>query len=668
MKTLRSIIVVLIILLLSASAVGAQNPSAALRHVAPPGFMVGAAVQATMLEGDVLYAQTFTREYNTLVPENTMGFAAIHPQRDKFSFNATDKLVTFAENNGMQVRGSVSIWHGALPSWVTNGNFDRTQLIEVMRQHITGVMQHYQGRINVWNVVNEAVMSNGSLRDSIWSRVIGTDFIDIAFQIAHEVNPDAKLFYNDYGMEGLGAKSNVVYNLVKGMVERGIPIDGVGFQMHVKVDQYPSANDVAQNIQRLAELGLEIQITEMDVQIQTGSGPVQDRLTKQAEIYGDMLDVCLNNSACTGFITWGFTDRYTWLTNKTGTTEYPLPFDTNYQVKPAYTELLNELASVNTPPQQPPPPTPIPQPIPDHPAVVIDVQPNGNQIAVNFRLFKMQGLYGLEANCATDPNILGGLTRADGAGFNASNSFFIDQGFNAANGSWIVAASRLLPAEPIQGDMIAFSLGYTLKATGNPNLSCTMRAVDRNGRDLVVEVINGAMATTQPVNVLDEDLIQPPVESPVILVPAETQLSNVAGVVTYPNPTDNTGISVELMGGDYVVLASVITEANGAYQFTDVPAGGYYLRASAPGHLAVMKPILVDGNSPVVDLSTDTLIAGDTDNNGIVDLLDASFIGANFNLQAPPAPLEIDLNRDNLVNIGDLVLVGTNFGASTPGQ
>ncbi|MBZ0280593.1 MAG: carboxypeptidase regulatory-like domain-containing protein, partial [Anaerolineae bacterium] len=311
---------------------------------------------------------------------------------------------------------------------------------------------------------------------------------------------------------------------------------------------------------------------------------------------------------------------------------------------------------------------PQPLPIPDHPAVLVDVQPNGGQLAVNFRLFKIEGLYGLEANCSADPNVLGGLTRADGDGFNASNSFFIDQGFNATSGAWLVAASRLLPAEPIAGDLTAFSLGYTLKNSGDPKLNCTLRAVDRNGRDLIVEVINGTVAPLQPAAVVQPDLMQPPVEMPVILVPGEAQFSSVAGVVTYANPTDNTGINVELMGGDYEVLAQIVTSVNGAYQFTDVPAGAYYLRASAPGHLQVLKTILVDGNSPVVDLSTDTLIAGDTDNNGVVDITDASFIGANFNLQAPPAPLEIDLNRDNLVNIGDLVLVGTNFGATSPGQ
>ena len=150
-----------------------------------------------------------------------------------------------------------------------------------------------EGQVNIWDVVNEAINNDGSLRDSIWSRGIGPDYLDLAFRWAHEANPQARLFYNDYGGEGLGQKSNAIYNLVAGMIKRGVPINGVGLQMHVSVDGYPPPQDVLANMKRLAALGLEVQITEMDVRIQDDPRPMQVRLAAEAQIYRDMLSTCL---------------------------------------------------------------------------------------------------------------------------------------------------------------------------------------------------------------------------------------------------------------------------------------------------------------------------------------------------------------------------------------
>src|SRR5205085_2625309 len=127
---------------------------------------------------------------------------------------------------------------------------------------------HYRGRVNIWDVVNEALNDDGTLRNSLWLQVIGPDYIDWAFRWAHEANPQAQLYYNDYGGEGLGPKSDAIYNLVKGLLRRGVPINGVGLQMHVSIDDYPKPQDVLANMQRLAALGLKVQITEMDVEVQ----------------------------------------------------------------------------------------------------------------------------------------------------------------------------------------------------------------------------------------------------------------------------------------------------------------------------------------------------------------------------------------------------------------
>ena len=203
-----------------------------------------------------------------VTPEVSMKFDATKPERGYYDFTEGDILVAFAKAHNMQVRGHNLVWYMALPSWLTTGHFTRDELISILHDHIFAEVSHYRGQVNIWDVVNEAINNDGSLRDSIWSRGIGHDYLDLAFRWAHEANPQARLFYNDYGGEGLGQKSNAIYNLVAGMIKRGVPINGVGLQMHVSLDGYPPPQDVLSNMKRLAALGLEVQITEMDVKIQ----------------------------------------------------------------------------------------------------------------------------------------------------------------------------------------------------------------------------------------------------------------------------------------------------------------------------------------------------------------------------------------------------------------
>jgi len=214
-----------------------------------------------------------------------------------------------------------------------------------MKDHIFTVVSHYRGQVNMWDVVNEAIGNDGKMRDTLWYRDIGPDYLDWAFRWAHEANPQAHLFYNDYGAEGLNLKSDAVYSLVKGMLQRGVPIYGVGLQMHTSILNAPVKQDVIANMNRLAALGLKVQITEMDVQIQGDTRPMAQRLTAQAKVYSDMLHVCLVVKTCESFVMWGFTDRYTWIPSATGHPDAPLIFDTNYRPKPAYTSMIQELRS-----------------------------------------------------------------------------------------------------------------------------------------------------------------------------------------------------------------------------------------------------------------------------------------------------------------------------------
>jgi endo-1,4-beta-xylanase len=214
------------------------------------------------------------------------------------------------------------------------GSFSREEWINILRDHITTVVSRYQGKIYAWDVVNEAVNDDGSLRDTVWLRNIGPEYLDLAFRWAHEADPNALLFYNDYGGEGLNQKSNAIYDLVNGLLDRGVPINGVGLQMHVSLEYSPSPQEVAENMARLSNLGLDVHITELDVRLEL---PVtEEKLAAQARIYQELLEVCLNVDNCKAFVMWGFTDRYSWISSFFRGYGSALIFDSSYHAKPAY--------------------------------------------------------------------------------------------------------------------------------------------------------------------------------------------------------------------------------------------------------------------------------------------------------------------------------------------
>ena len=327
-----------------ASEPPSPTPPPSLRCLAQArGISIGAAVGFPYLRDEPVFAETLGREFSMLTPENAMKFGLVHPDRDRYDFAGADFIVDFAEAHGMQVRGHTLVWHFQLPSWLTDRTWTRDELIDILREHITTVVGHYRGRVAAWDVVNEAVADDGSLRDTIWLRGIGPEYIDLTFRWAHEADPDAQLFYNDYAAEGLGPKSDAVYDLVQGLVERGVPIDGVGLQMHVSLRWPPDAEAVAANMARLGALGLQVHVTEMDVRIQDGVGTPEQRLAAQARIYRDIVNVCLESSACKAFVTWGFTDRHSWIPAFTGHPDTPLLFDESYRPKPAYYAIMDAL-------------------------------------------------------------------------------------------------------------------------------------------------------------------------------------------------------------------------------------------------------------------------------------------------------------------------------------
>jgi endo-1,4-beta-xylanase len=307
------------------------------------GILIGTAVDANALVQDSKYAAVLGREFNLVTPENAMKFDALEPAPGVFDFKQADAIVAFAKAHQMQIHGHNFVWYQALPDWIKQGSFTKAQLSSILHDYITTVMKHYKGQVMMWDVVNEALTDQGAFRSSIWYNTMGPDFLDEAFRWAHEADPQVQLFYNDYGAETEGVKSDAIYALVKGMLARGVPINGVGFQMHVGLNSAPSEQAVIANMQRFAALGLKVQISEMDVMIQGDPRPLEQKLQAQAQIYQNMLSACLAVSACESFTMWGFTDRYTWIPASTGHPDQPLIFDSNYQRKPAYTALVQTL-------------------------------------------------------------------------------------------------------------------------------------------------------------------------------------------------------------------------------------------------------------------------------------------------------------------------------------
>lgn len=327
--------------LLAASPARAADTLRAL--AVPAGLHIGSSVRADALQTDPAYARLLAHEFNLVTPENAMKFSVVQPERGRFDFAQADALVEFAEANGMQVNGHVLVWHQQLPDWLTQGNFDSGELKAILREHIRTLVTRYRGRVASWDVGAEAVDENGRLRETFWSRGIGPDYLALAFRWAHEADPQAHLRYNDYGGEGDGAKSDGIYDLMIELRRRGTPIHGVGLQMHASLKEVPRASEVRINMKRLAALGLESHISEMDVMLSLPASRAD--LRAQAALYRDVLQACLAVPQCRSFSTWGASDRYSWIPAFFPGQGDALLFDKDNRAKPAYQSVQRLLRS-----------------------------------------------------------------------------------------------------------------------------------------------------------------------------------------------------------------------------------------------------------------------------------------------------------------------------------
>lgn len=368
---LRPCLLLVPVLCLS-NLVGAAQSPATLKDAFHGGFVVGAAINAEQITGAATRDdQLIARQFNSITPENAMKWEAIHPLPGVYDFTLADQYVEFGQKNHMFIVGHCLIWHNQVPSWVFQDEkgkpLGREALLKRMRDHIQTVVGRYKGKVNSWDVVNEALNEDGTLRQSPWLQIIGDDYIVKAFQYAHEADPDAQLNYNDYNLE-TPAKRKGAIALVLKLKAAGVPIAVVGDQGHLHLDD-PSVTDVETTITDLAAAGVKVAITELDIDVlpsawgltaevslKLQSDPkfnpypkglpdqVQQALAKR---YADLFTVFWRHREVVSRVTlWGVTDAQSWLNNwpVRGRTSYPLLFDREGKPKPAFYAVLKTAA------------------------------------------------------------------------------------------------------------------------------------------------------------------------------------------------------------------------------------------------------------------------------------------------------------------------------------
>jgi endo-1,4-beta-xylanase len=348
----------------------AQDAGAAdgLKDLFRGAFLVGAALAPQQFTGrDTASVALIRREFNAISPENVLKWERVHPEPDRYDFGPSDAYVAFGQRNGMFVLGHTLVWHSQVPRWVfqdADGKpLGRDQLLARMKEHIDTVVGRYRGRINGWDVVNEALNEDGTLRESPWKRIIGPDYIAKAFQYAHAADPAAELYYNDYSLENPAKRAGAV-RLVRSLLDAGIPVHAVGNQEHLKL-RSPTPAAVDSTIRAFAALGVKMNVSELDIDllppaVRGGGADVATRGTRSAALnpytaglpdsvqqalsarYVDLFRVFLANKDAIDRVTfWGVADGDSWLNGwpVPGRTAYPLLFDRRLHRKPAYEQV-----------------------------------------------------------------------------------------------------------------------------------------------------------------------------------------------------------------------------------------------------------------------------------------------------------------------------------------
>lgn len=363
-------------LLLTAVVSSCSAPKAAkedtLKDALQGKFFIGAAVNVDQMAGkDSLAIEVVKKNFSSIVAENCMKMENIHPVKGEFFFDEADAFVEFGEKNNMKIIGHTLIWHSQAAKWAfvddEGKDVSREELIERMRNHIHTIVGRYKGRVHGWDVVNEAILDNGEWRQSKWYTIIGPEFVQLAFEFAHEADPNAELYYNDYN-EWIPAKRDGIYNMVKDLIDKGVKVDGIGLQGHIALDS-PSIELYEEAIVKYASLGVQTMVTELDItvlpwpsqqvtadisfsaELSTEYNPFVNGLPDSVSVeltnrFASFFELFLKHQDKIDRVTlWGVHDGQSWKNNWPirGRKDYPLLFDRQYQSKPAVQRII-ELA------------------------------------------------------------------------------------------------------------------------------------------------------------------------------------------------------------------------------------------------------------------------------------------------------------------------------------
>lgn len=289
----------------------------------PPDYAkpLGAALSLGPAREDEAYLDAFLRTFTSLTPENAMKWEVVHPARGRWNFDEADALVDAAVRTRKRVRGHPLVWDQQLPPYAARGDVET-----MLREHVRTLVRRYRGRVAQWDVVNEPLEDDGTLTQNPWQRTLGERWIDVAFATARAADPEAQLFLNEIGAER-GVKFSALVALARRLRDRGVPIDGIGLQNHTTSGNFPSREVLAEDLAAIGKLGLEAEITEMDVE---GASP---------RAYAAAARACADAPNCTGLTVWGVTDRWSWI----GEDKRALPFDAAGRAKPALRALTGPL-------------------------------------------------------------------------------------------------------------------------------------------------------------------------------------------------------------------------------------------------------------------------------------------------------------------------------------
>ncbi|RAJ44692.1 endo-1,4-beta-xylanase (glycosyl hydrolase family 10) [Kitasatospora sp. SolWspMP-SS2h] len=428
--------------LLAAATVGSGPAGAAgttLRDLAEAkGGYFGTALTQSNLNSSTITAIAGT-QFDMVTPGNEMKWDTTEPSAGNFNFGPGDQIVSFAKAHSMRVRGHTLVWHSQLPGWVSS--LPTAQVKAAMENHITTEATHYKGQVYSWDVVNEPFNEDGTLRTDAFTNAMGSGYIADALRTARAADPNAKLYLNDYNIEGLGAKSDGMYQLVSSLKQQGVPIDGVGFESHFIVGQVPGT--LKANIQRFTALGVNVAITELDDRMPVPASAAN--LAQQATDYANVVNSCLAVPGCVGVSQWGVGDPDSWIPDFFSGYGAATMYDNNYQPKAAYNAVVTALGGSTSSPSPSSSPSSSASPSPSSsPSSSPSVPPTGAACKVSVQVSAW--------NTGLTENVT--ITNTGGSAVNGWKLAFTLPGGQSVTNAWNATVS------PATGQVGASNLAY----------------------------------------------------------------------------------------------------------------------------------------------------------------------------------------------------------------